>query len=1251
MVKKIFILFILFILFITAVNGEVLLYEDFESYTDNNFPSSNWSHTGDASSTSWYVEETGALNGTKSLYMNPQSDKNTWEFLYHDKTDLPNSYCFYVNAKVLGAKTGAGFLGRNPTGDDGYSLIVQGETTGTDDARAHEWSSGSISDAKGDYNLDGIDMNNGDLTVLEGCFDGTTYSFNVTTGGNFDSDSYTDTTYTSGRVGFVAYVDSEGRQIMFDNLCIYNGTSIKSYCWEGEPAPPAPATSNNSVESVTHHDQQSPVTIKSTSYVEVFTGSFNATANAQLYGSWASNIHFLSGNPSSVSCRLNIDGVSYNDVVTRTNTGSGSYASIASTTTNFTFGTTTTHNATFECLGATNQNFEVLNTNFIIHQLIDNSGNPVHHKFIEIAATFNEASLTELGEILFNTTNTSISEGKKRTVIAEVPVKLNYTSTGNITGQIVIGNSTDNQTCAVIKRYGTAGSKGSSGSYCMWDNAPTEQEIFIKFLGFGNGDFSSNVIIKEFITDVNETGYTVVSGQDVTATAYTNITTINLNTSSTQDAVIKFAASVEGSTSQRLDFRIINSGNGTEMYRTVTAPNQAGVVLIQDAFKLVTGLQHLTIQAKTNTGTLTINEGDFLTYFAIDSPFIAKEFNVNLTNRLDDTLLTDFNVEVNGVVFTDSGTGTATITTGNPTVDLLITKAGYINETVTAHDTTTNLAAFITQPAIYNIDYNNFVYVSEDNLNYTRNLSYTLNYTCYEDTSIYLRVNEQLNKSLSLTCDGTYNLVTNSYLHNTESYFNTSFQFNTTYNGTLNNYNTSFNFFQADLLNPTITNISFVFSGGFVNPTANLTYVCLDNIENNLTYTNYINAGLLFNGTLTNGTLQQNTTDELINGVNTANFTCTDNFGTTSNITIRNIEIRNLFIIDEQKNLPFDVQNLSSVIVYLDDNRTSYDFKANAKNNISFVAESDVKLRFELIYGDSTIILRYVDIGLLTEDVRVCANTEGVTHYEQILTSSTTKPVILNSVFANCVVAADYTRFAYQNSKVLKAYTYNNLYYLYTFEGDDITQDQILLASVDGSIATFINLDSLEFIEEGYSINTVGDTLAVGKRNANEMEIYYYDVLQDNTALQITIERIDTSETLLNTTTFVDPNEAQILFNFATLTPAVNDTSLFRVTSVATDASGETSTTIKYFNINGTTGSINSGLIAIVSIIVLVFGLSFTVAQRTFAYFGIFIILINIAFLSFATAIWYITFLQAVNAIILIFTFLVLTGKNQVQIG
>lgn len=356
-----------------------------------------------------------------------------------------------------------------------------------------------------------------------------------------------------------------------------------------------------------------------------------------------------------------------------------------------------------------------------------------------------------------------------------------------------------------------------------------------------------------------------------------------------------------------------------------------------------------------------------------------------------------------------------------------------------------------------------------------------------------------------------------------------------------------------------------------------------------------------------------------------------------------------IILIDERTGEVFDVANLTRAVVYNEFNTSSFDFIAAGNSSYgNFSTVISDKLRFEFGYSDGTLITRYVDVDLIESPMRICVNIEGVTHYEQLLTSSQVKPVVMLNVYANCIIVADYTRFAYQDAQVLKAYTIQSSYYLYVWDNDDITDQQILLSSIDGSIATYINLDSLEFARDGYNIGITDDAAFVNKRNDNEMNIYYLNLRNDNIALHMEIERTDTGDILLNTSSFTDPNEVSLIFNFATL--AVNDTTLFKLTITKTTEDG-TGELIKYFNTSGVTGSLDSRVIVIVCILLIIFGLTFAASNTSLGWFGLVIMVINIGIASMAQAAWYVTFIQVINVIVLIFIGLVLSGKNQATIG
>lgn len=617
-------------------------------------------------------------------------------------------------------------------------------------------------------------------------------------------------------------------------------------------------------------------------------------------------------------------------------------------------------------------------------------------------------------------------------------------------------------------------------------------------------------------------------------------------------------------------------------------------------------------------------------------------FVIRATNELSSDTINTFNATVGAVEYTT--------TNGTISTPLNLSDGGIYNITLYAtnfvtklypdFDTGSEMDATLLPITLLNLTYSDKVLYSGQN--YTRNLSYTLYYICQDSGELFRFINGSLNLSQALTCTNETASYSDIYQGDLEGPFTIDFVFNATpsvLNGTGNNT------FIQDLNSPNI-NISANYTTDFVLPTVNITVNCSDTIFPILYYNISFNSGLIYEGNKSSGSQQSNLSTNLINGYNNVTATCSDPFSSTSSTNSQLKLLRTLYIIDEQNNIGFDVSNLTQVKAYLDDNRTSYDFKANGKNNITFVADSEVKLRFELVYSDGTIILRYVDIGLLEDDIRVCANVEGITHYEQLLTSATVRPVVLKSVFADCVVAADYTRFAYQNTKALKAYTYNNLYYLYTFDNDE----QVFLASVDGSIASYINLDTLEFLDSGYNLNLVKDALSFQKSTDTQVIIYYKDISGDNVNTRLQIYRMDTGDSVLDLSNFSDPNEFTLYFDTTTLNNT-NSSTQYKSVLTTTNAAGDSDTATKFFNLQASTGVLTSSVAFVMSFLLMIFGLSLASTEYTFSWFGIIVTVAAIAILALSVLVWYTTLLMALEIIVMVYIGIGLVSKTPSNIG
>jgi len=235
-----------------------------------------------------------------------------------------------------------------------------------------------------------------------------------------------------------------------------------------------------------------------------------------------------------------------------------------------------------------------------------------------------------------------------------------------------------------------------------------------------------------------------------------------------------------------------------------------------------------------------------------------------------------------------------------------------------------------------------------------------------------------------------------------------------------------------------------------------------------------------------------------------------------------------------------------------------------------------------------------------------------------------------------------YTRFAYQNSKVLKAYTIQTIYSLDTFEAGA----QVTLANIDGSIQSYINLDNLVFTKDAYDFNILQDALSFYKTDATTVKVYYNNIDEDNQETNITITRLDTAAVLYSSTSFLDPNEITIYYSWATETNITN-TTLFKIQVITLDDDGNTGTISKYFNVNAQSGILNSWFALIGAVLLIIFGFSLTSASTSFSWFGIILSVAALGILSLSAGAWYVTFMMGVAIILLVYTVLVMLTKNQ----
>lgn len=425
---------------------------------------------------------------------------------------------------------------------------------------------------------------------------------------------------------------------------------------------------------------------------------------------------------------------------------------------------------------------------------------------------------------------------------------------------------------------------------------------------------------------------------------------------------------------------------------------------------------------------------------------------------------------------------------------------------------------------------------------------------------------------------------------------------------------------------------------GFGSTSVNVSLSCYHGVESSVDYELYFNGVLLQSGVMSVGDYVFNVSVPL-DGDNWVYGVCSNSYGVgvvNSSFVIAN---RVFSLWDEVENDFLDLDTVDSAVVYFDDSNVSFDFKSAGVYNVSFVGV-DNKLRFVLGYDSGDIITRYFDTDVRFGDVRVCANHENVTHYENLIVSGGVRPVVVRNVFADCIVGADYTRFVYQDSNILKIFTIDANYEISLVE-DGV---QVFLAGVDGSIASYYNIDVLEFNAQTYDLGVNTQSLSISKFDANTVKIYYINPKGNNDDVSLSIVRMDTNEEVYFNEVFADDDEFIVYFDFTTLTNITNSTLFMAV--VVYEVAGVEGSIVKYFDVDASGGLIPSGVGVVIAVLLTIVGLTFTISRTSFSWFGVIVQLLAIGVLSFSVVVWYVTFTIVLEVIVLVWVVILMTQQN-----
>ena len=188
----------------------------------------------------------------------------------------------------------------------------------------------------------------------------------------------------------------------------------------------------------------------------------------------------------------------------------------------------------------------------------------------------------------------------------------------------------------------------------------------------------------------------------------------------------------------------------------------------------------------------------------------------------------------------------------------------------------------------------------------------------------------------------------------------------------------------------------------------------------------------------------------------------------------------------------------------------------------------------------------------------------------------------------------------------------------------------------------------MQFSQSQISVNIQPESLTFTNTGNSTIRIFYQDVAQDNTDMNVTIMRLDTNELVYSSSTFLNLSEWTLYFDYSTLNVTAN--TLFKITVTSTDPAG-TSDFNRYFTTSGSSGIWTPSFAFMMSFLLAVFGLSFTITRTAFSWFGIAVMLVSLIFASLGAGTWYIVLLQVIEAILLMWIGVLMYNQNTPEVA
>lgn len=458
---------------------------------------------------------------------------------------------------------------------------------------------------------------------------------------------------------------------------------------------------------------------------------------------------------------------------------------------------------------------------------------------------------------------------------------------------------------------------------------------------------------------------------------------------------------------------------------------------------------------------------------------------------------------------------------------------------------------------------------------------------------------------------------------------------------------------------PIITSTDYNSSSGFaatpIIEFGNLSMSCTYfDLGETLTYTFQLNDVNVFSGDFDVNALGHVNDLNFTDGLNTVVYYCATSGGSTVIETVSfEVATKNFFFVYDKTGVPlasateYTLADVNEVVVYkLGNDNVFFDLRANSEVSIFYTGNINSSLGFRISYNDITLVTtsRTFDMDVLdVNSVPVCF-FKLQPYFEQLFFSSVERDVTVKNATNGCYHVAATTRYAANDFFSLYAFTVPLSYFLFINDREAGNLTVILEGGTPGTI----NLDAIVLKNQlSKNIIITGDSATVTKdcgsaADCNTFIITYRNLATNNASVKFTI--FNGTTTLLVHTETTNPDNFTFIFDSTSLDFDANIL-ILRLEKTRVDGSIDIETI--YFTPEGDVGFLDPTLVLIFSFLLFITGISLVTARFLFGWFGIVIGFIALVLLSFSIGLWWITFLQGVMMMMVLYMGIISVKQGQ----